>query len=74
MGGRNQHSSPLRETRLSDSPRELGFSFNDRVTKDDPSDGVYDPIARYEQGAIIVAVIFAAGFFALIVWLGWMIL
>ena len=44
------------------------------MTKDDPSDGDYDPIARYEQGAMIVAVIFAAGFFALIVWLGWMIL
>ena len=43
------------------------------MTKDDPSDGDYDPIARYEQGAMIVAVIFAAGFFALIVWLGWMI-
>jgi hypothetical protein len=29
------------------------------VTKGDPSDGDYDPIARYEQGAMIVAVIFA---------------
>jgi hypothetical protein len=44
------------------------------VTKGDPSDGDYDPIASYEQGAMIAAVIFAAAFFALIVWLGWMIL
>ena len=44
------------------------------MTKDDPSDGDYDPIARYEQGAMIVAVIFAAAFLALIAWLGWMIL
>jgi hypothetical protein len=44
------------------------------VTKGDHSDGDYDPLARYEQGAIIVAVIFAAAFFAALVWLGWMIL
>jgi len=36
-----------------------------RVTKGDPSDGDYDPIARDEQGAMIVAVIFAAAFLAL---------
>jgi hypothetical protein len=44
------------------------------VTKGDPSDGDYDRIARYEQGVIIVLVVFAAAFVALIVWLGWMIL
>jgi hypothetical protein len=64
---------PLRETRLSDSPRGW-VSRNDRVTKGDPSDGDYDPIARYEQGAMIVLFIFAAAFLALIIWLGWMIL
>ena len=66
-------NSPLRETRLQRLTARLGFSYNDRVTEDDP-DGDYGPIARYEQGAMIVAVIFAAGFSALIVWLGWMIL
>jgi hypothetical protein len=54
--------------------RGPGFSYNDRVTKGDPSDGDYDRIARYEQGVIIALVIFAAAFLALIVWLGWMIL
>jgi hypothetical protein len=44
------------------------------VTKGVPSDGDYDRIARYEEGVMIVLVIFAAAFVALIVWLGWMIL
>jgi hypothetical protein len=43
------------------------------VTKGDPSDGDYDRIARYEQGVMIVLVIFAAAFLDLIVWLAWMI-
>jgi hypothetical protein len=42
-------------------PPRPGFSCNDRVTKGDPSDGDYDRIARYEQGVIIVLVIFAEG-------------
>jgi hypothetical protein len=73
---RNQHSSPLREPGL----RPLrpgfsypGFSYNDRVTKGDPTDGDYDPIARYEQGVMILLILFAAAFLGLIVWLGWMI-
>jgi hypothetical protein len=70
---RNQHSSPLREPGLRPL-RGPGFSYNDRVTKGDPSDGDYDPIARYEQGAMIVLFIFAAAFLARIIWLGWMIL
>src|SRR6476646_10387507 len=45
-------------------PPRPGFSCNDRVTKGDPSDGDYDRIARYEQGVIIVLVIFAAAFLA----------
>jgi hypothetical protein len=44
------------------------------VTKGDPSDGDYDRIARYEQGVVILLIILAAAFLALIVWLGWMIL
>ena len=51
-----------------------GFSYNDRVTKGDPTDGDYDPIARYEQGVMILLILFSAAFLGLIVWLGWMIL
>jgi len=43
------------------------------VTKGDPTDGDYDPIARYEQGVMILLILFAAAFLGLIVWLGWMI-
>jgi len=71
-GCRNQHSSPLREPGL--RPPRPGFSYNDRVTNGDPSNGDHDPITRYEQGAMIVLFILAAAFLALIIWLGWMIL
>jgi hypothetical protein len=37
---RNQHSSPLREPGL--RPLRPGFSYNDRVTKGDLTDGDYD--------------------------------
>ena len=70
---RNQHSSPLREPGL--RPLRPGFSYNDRVTKGDLTDGDYDPIARYEQGVmiLILLILFAAAFLGLIVWLGRMI-
>jgi hypothetical protein len=55
---RNQHSSPLREPGL--RPLRPGFSYNDRVTKGDLTDGDYDPIARYEQGVMILLILFAA--------------
>jgi len=45
------------------------------VTKGDLTDGDYDPIARYEQGVmiLILLILFAAAFLGLIVWLGRMI-
>ena len=56
--------------RLTTGTPDLVAGNNDRVTKSDPSYGDYERM----HGVIIVLLIFAAAFLALLVWLGWMIL
>jgi hypothetical protein len=44
------------------------------MTREEPPDDNWDPLARYERGVTTLLFILATAIFALIIWLGWNLL